>query len=146
MAANSQTAQTQRDTSASNTAGSRNGSCPGDSARSEREEKLERYLRGVIDKGYASQVTVATACSAWNDLDAATGRQVPIPNAGPGPNGEVIFTWDRNEHHFELEVSPAEPPYLFYRNRESELTWGADFEPGQTIPADAVRHLLSLAS
>jgi hypothetical protein len=110
--------------------------------RGEREAQLARYLLGVIEKGYASADTIEAARSSWEALDAATDRRVAIPNAGPGPNGEMILTWDQREHHFEIEVAPAEPPYLFYRNRESGETWGADLEPGEPVALEAIQHLL----
>lgn len=109
--------------------------------RARREEVLRSYLEQVRERGHVSADIAGAAWAAWQKLRDATDHQLMVPNAGAGPNGEILLSWDLEEHHFELELSPAEPPYYFYRNRVSGKTWGAEQAYHEPVPAAAVERL-----
>lgn len=108
----------------------------------DREQKLWEYLQKAVANKYISADMRETALSTWHMIREATAGKVPVPNAGPGPNAELLFTWDREEHHMELEFFARGGAYLFYANRsETPDLWGEDYDIGAPISAEAVRYL-----
>jgi hypothetical protein len=71
-------------------------------------------------------------CQAWS----ASGFRLPVPDACPGPDGELIYVWDRGRYHLELELIPDGPDEFFYRDRERIA--GADRDPDGPLPAAAL--------
>lgn len=51
-----------------------------------------------------------------------------IPAMCTGPNGQVMLSWDDNEHHLEVELLLNKPAEIFYRNRKTNETWGLFFD------------------
>jgi hypothetical protein len=107
-----------------------------------------RRVQGLID--YLDRITAQSlvtpqmarlAWDAWNKLSVATENALPVPDAGPCPDGQLLYTWDRGEHHFELEILPASPAEFFYRNRSSGELWECEYVIGQPIPEDALAKL-----
>jgi hypothetical protein len=107
-----------------------------------------RRVQGLID--YLDRITAdnlvtaqmaGLAWDAWDKLSVAADNALPVPDAGPGPDGQILYTWDREEHHFELEILPASPAEFFYRNRNSGELWEWEYVIGQPIPADVLAKL-----
>lgn len=107
-----------------------------------------RRVQGLID--YLDQITADSqvtpqlarlAWDAWNSLSAATGNSLPVPDACPGSEGELLYTWDRDEHHLELEIFPAAPAEFFYRNRQTGDLWECEHVIGQPLPSEALARL-----
>ncbi len=78
------------------------------------------------------------AWSAWIALRDATSPTLPIPDACPGPDGELLYTWDREEHHFEAEVFPSGAVEFFYRNRLTDELWEHDGMIDDPIPESVI--------
>ena len=51
-----------------------------------------------------------------------------VPGAIRGPDGQLMLSWDVNEHHLEMELFQDKPAEVFYRNRNTEETWGIFFD------------------
>lgn len=49
-----------------------------------------------------------------------------IPAMCTGPDGQVMLSWDDEEHHLELELFTDKPAEIFYRNRKTNEIWGID--------------------
>ena len=49
---------------------------------------------------------------------------LPLPSACTGPDGQIMYSWDKNEHHFEVEILPNKPMEFFYKNRLTGELWG----------------------
>jgi hypothetical protein len=107
-----------------------------------------RRVQGLID--YLDRITAdklitpqmaRLAWDAWNKLSGATENTLPVPDACPGPDGVLLYTWDRGEHHLELEIFPASPAEFFYRNRTSGALWECEYVIGEPIPNDALTRL-----
>jgi hypothetical protein len=73
-------------------------------------------------------------CQAW----AASGFRLGVPDACSGPDGQLLYTWDRGRHHLEVELVPGGPDEFFYRDRESGWIAGTDRDPGGPLPAAAL--------
>jgi hypothetical protein len=75
------------------------------------EFQLLRRVQGLVDYLYriADQELVAPrlarlAWEAWASLSNSMRNTLLVPDACPGPNGELLYTWDRNSDHLELEI------------------------------------------
>lgn len=65
----------------------------------------------------------------WSKL-CRTFQTVPIPQAGPLPDGGFQFVWDRGDHHLEIDVLPDAKLEWFYRNRKTGEVAGEDVDAG----------------
>jgi hypothetical protein len=79
------------------------------------------FLRRAAADGLASATTVEAAKQIWEQVWRAAGRAIGGPAAGVGDDGEILCTWDRDEHHLEVEVREAEADW-FYKNRQTRET------------------------
>lgn len=105
-----------------------------------REAKLYGYLEQVAAEGLISRRLSTSAWEAWKTLADA---MPDVPNACPGPDGSLLFTWDRGEHHLELEFYPDELPSFFYANRDTSALWEAEYDAGQPLNSE-IRAKLAL--
>ena len=93
---------------------------------SEREAKLCSYLERVAGQEIVSRRIADSAWKAWEKLAAAVAN-LPVPDAGPGPDGSLLFAWDKDENHLELEFQSDEQPSFFYANRQTGEAWEESF-------------------
>ncbi len=89
----------------------------------------ENYLKEISsgDNPLISQETFTQALSAWKHLCEI--YLMPVPSACTGPDGRLLFCWDKENHHLELEFIPNQAAEFFYRDRNSEEMWSEDYEP-----------------
>jgi hypothetical protein len=106
-----------------------------------RVQRLIDYLDGITADALITPEMARLAWDAWNKLSVAIENALPVPDACPGPDGELLYTWDRGEHHLELEVFPASPAEFFYRNRASGELWECEYIIGEPVPIDALTRL-----
>lgn len=111
------------------------------SPEAERRLALHDYLDEVASAGDISKETAERAWEAWLHLNSKTGGCLPVPDAAPGPNGELLLVWDRGELHLELEIMPDGSPEFFSRNRTTGTLWGEDYRPDAPLSAGAREHL-----
>lgn len=104
-------------------------------------QRLQTYLRGLVESGDLSNETALLSWKAWNDLRRTTSYLLPVPDACPGPDGQLLYSWDTSEHHFELEIYPEGLSVFFYRNRVTGRIWGVDHVIGQPIPREVIEKL-----
>jgi hypothetical protein len=74
-------------------------------------------------------VTGDLARGLWDAL-CSLGTRVPVPQAGPLPEGGFQFVWDRGEHHLEVDILPDRSFEWFYRNRRTGDVAGDDSAAG----------------
>lgn len=70
------------------------------------EQKLWTYL---------DQHGALFAWPVWQEVKDT----LPMPNAGVGPDGELLYTWDKGAHHYEIEVFPDGRKEYFYMHRQT---------------------------
>lgn len=100
------------------------------------------YVIRIKDRGLISPGIAKAAWTAWEGIQKTAGGQAPVPDACPGPSGQLLFTWDAGQHHLELEITSAEELEFFYWDRDTDATWEHDCHLDQPIPAavlDALR-------
>ena len=111
----------------------------------QRTTKLARYLDSIVAQELVARATADQAWHAWDRLRAALGDRLPVPDACPGPDGQLLLAWERSPHYLELEVFPAAPAEFFYRNESSGDLWETDYDPGNPVPAEAIAKLALFA-
>ncbi len=85
-------------------------------------DKLEAYLvKQGVSEPIRRQADYALTCIA------DVGVDVGDVDACSSEVGGVLLTLDDEEHHFEIEIDPAEGASWYYRNRETRESEGADF-------------------
>lgn len=70
----------------------------------------------------------------WSDLSRIS---CPVPHASPTPQGSFILVWDRERHHFEVEVFPGGRFEWFYCDRLSDYYEGAEGNRDHAVRATA---------
>ncbi|MBA3442037.1 MAG: UPF0175 family protein [Pyrinomonadaceae bacterium] len=104
------------------------------SIHDDRVQELTDYLARMEQAALIHPNRATRAWQAWEELLVATSHGLPVPDAAPGPDGELLFAWDRGEHHLELEVFPTTPVEFFYLNRVTDAVWGYDHIIGAVLP------------
>jgi hypothetical protein len=74
------------------------------------------------------------------------GNLLSVPDACPGPDGQLLYTWDHGDHHLELELFPDAPAEFFYENDTTGDVWEATYIVGKSVPAGAMDKLRILRS
>jgi hypothetical protein len=106
-----------------------------------------RQLRRFLDEAQEQAVALTTsriadlAWQAWCSIVANTHELMPVPFAGIGPDGAILFTWDNNENHLELEIFADAPAEFFYRNRRTNEAWECEYVIGGEIPREAIKKI-----
>lgn len=97
---------------------------------------LERFLMSLVgvevEEGIIREDVATRAAAFWRGLSARV-KGVPEPIAAAGPNGEIGFTWDRGDHHLEVEFSPDGSLEAFYRNRRTRESWHSSEADGEVV-------------
>lgn len=104
-----------------------------------REQRLYVYLGGLRDTGKIDGYTAIVAWRMWRQLRRAAKDKVRVPNASASGEGQVLYTWNEEEHHLELEIFPDGKAEFFYRNRRTGKLWGHDLMEGEAIPQDIIQ-------
>ena len=110
-----------------------------------RAQRLNHYLASVRDAGEISADVAIRALSAWFTLRGAMLENLSVPDAAPGPEGQLLYAWNNVEHHLELEVFPNGPAEFFYLNRFSNDSWEDEFNVNTPV-SQRVHDALSIFS
>jgi hypothetical protein len=102
---------------------------------------LHYYLEAAIRTGSLEATTASAAMKSWKALSTASDKKLPVPDASVGPDGQLMYTWDRGGHHFELEIFPDGSGEFFYFNRHTNEMWGYDYVAGDVVPEKVVNRL-----
>ena len=102
---------------------------------------LRNYLDQAMSSGLIPAEVAERAWQGWDQVARMEGGRLAVPDACPGAVGQILYTWDRAEHHLEMEVFPEGPFELFYRNRLDGRLWSCDITPGAEVPAEACPYL-----
>lgn len=105
------------------------------------EAPIENYLNDSKNMGLINQWVASLALASWLDLRAISGRMLPVPDACPGPDGQLLFAWDEGDHHLELEIFPESASEFFYRNRSTDELWGEEYELHMPVTPSALNKL-----
>ncbi|MDZ4687479.1 MAG: hypothetical protein SH850_20600 [Planctomycetaceae bacterium] len=107
------------------------------------QEHLD-YLRAIsasADDAPISEDTAEVARWTWHMMWSASGYALPVPSACTGPDGRLMYSWDRGHNHLEVEFGPEQDSEFFYRDRASGQLWSADHRAGSALPSEVVNSL-----
>jgi hypothetical protein len=104
--------------------------------------KHVHYLHEIAggEDPLVSQETSGAALVAWVLLRRDAPR-LPVPAAGVGEDGEILYTWNQGEHHLELEISSDGSAHFYYLNRKTDLEVYSQYVVGGPMPRWVVRKL-----
>ena len=108
-----------------------------------RRQKLFLYLTTIMEEGDITKSTANIAWDAWRRLYDFIEKRLPVPVAGPGPDGQLLYVRDKGIHHFEMEIFPDNHAEFFYLNRETDGTWELDYIIGNSLN-DEIKKWLGL--
>lgn len=83
-------------------------------------QRLNAYIDQAFEAQEISEQTAQIAHSVLRSLEDYP--LLSLPDASYG-EGYFIFTWDKEEHHFEIEIEPTQTLYYFYENRATREIW-----------------------
>jgi hypothetical protein len=102
-------------------------------------EHVQYLWRVHKDKLISDSILIESERISWKL------SEYPIPCACTGPDGEMFYSWDRAEHHLEVEIIEGAPTELFYRKRNptggSEETWFEEIEVGAPLPEKFISYM-----
>ena len=101
-------------------------------------QRLHYYLEAAILAGSLEATTASAAMKSWRALSVAAENKLPAPDAGVGPDGQLLYTWNKDKHHFELEIFPDGSGEFFYLNRLTNEMWGYDYKAGNMVPNEVI--------
>jgi hypothetical protein len=106
-----------------------------------RVQGLVDYLNQIADQELVTPRLARMAWDAWTTLSNSLNNALLVPDACPGPNGELLYTWDRDGQHLELEIFPDAPAEFFYENDASGEVWESAFNVGEPVPVETLDRL-----
>ena len=100
---------------------------------------VRAYFDNAVERGYASRAACDRTIPFLEALFVAL-PDAPLPDVGVSEK-ETLCTWNRAEHHLELEVFEEGAAEWFYRDRNSEALWEADWAQGESLPDGTAERL-----
>lgn len=98
----------------------------------ERERAWIQYLRGLARSETLPSFMVEAAERLWNGIRATAGSS-SVPDAAVTETGGIFMSWDRGDHHLEIELNPDGQYEWFYRNRRTGEYGGEGSYPAEFV-------------
>ena len=103
------------------------------------ERILLDYISNAVHNGSVDNNVADSSRIIWK----AVRKTMSVPNAGAGPDGEFILTWDRDNHHLEAEIMLDGHIEWFYYDRSTERTIEEDTNDPLVVP-ERIQPVLTL--
>ncbi|GEM_PF-4763007 len=110
------------------------------SAKDAKRDDIAYALGIAVARGDISPDTALLAREAWKEIERSLSFLLP-PIVSTVENAQVMFSWDKNEHHLVIEVFPNRSVELFYSNRNVHSPWEYDYEVGSLIPTEVINNI-----
>lgn len=86
--------------------------------------------------------TANLARSVWMEILCVSNNRMPVPAACTGPDGQILYAWDKGRHHLEVEIFADQPAEFFYRDSDTGELWGEDHAiTGGPLPSEVAEKL-----
>jgi hypothetical protein len=102
----------------------------------ERVAELQSYVASLVKDQVVTPEVALLALSAWEDLQESFGERIPVPDAGATADGGILYSWNNDEHHFELEILEQRQATFFYLNYLSDEMWETQYAIGGLLPKE----------
>jgi len=101
-----------------------------------------RYLRSLMEpSGPLPTQRIRQIERLWECLQGQVTGSLALPHATATEAGELVMTWDRGPHHFEIEILPDGRYDWFYLDRSSGERAGEEELPAETCSPRMIAHL-----
>ena len=116
--------------------------------RQKEEEAREREIirRNVFEQAVKKNTTpefAAIILRVWKNVSGRAKGVTKAPLLDLMDDG-VMLTWDKREHHLDIEVYPNGAIEIFYKNRGTGEFWNLDQESRSIIPEFVMRRFDAL--
>lgn len=102
----------------------------------------DEYLRKLAEpSGPLSLKRLREIERLWRALRGQVTVHLPPPYATATEDGEFVMTWDRDSHHFEIEILPDGKYEWFYLDRSSGESCGEEDHPLGTYSPEMISRL-----
>jgi len=108
---------------------------------------INEHVKFIHEVSSGPQALISNAMATlslrvWSKVQIGIGRPLPVPVACAGPDGRLLYTWDKAGHHLELEFIPDSPIEIYYRNRTTGESWGEEYDSASfgasSLSSDAI--------
>lgn len=99
-------------------------------------QKLQHFLKALVQRNEINRQTAFFAWKAWQDLSSLMSNNLTVPNTGAGPDGEILFSWNYEDDHFELEIFPSGRGEFFYLNHRTNEFQENEYIISDPLPED----------
>jgi hypothetical protein len=99
------------------------------------------YLERVVRAGEISRQLSEAAWDVLVEMIDVVGPELEIPDAIPGVDGKLFYTWKRDGQYLELEMLPDGTGEFFFRDGATGDIWSEAFRLGQSLPSEAIARL-----
>ena len=96
----------------------------------ERLLKLDNYLQQQVSAHAINQTASDIYKNAVYEFIAAFGPKAGVPDACPGPDGQMIYYWRRKSDSVQLDVKPNGDAELYYLNRSTNGDFLLEYQVG----------------
>jgi hypothetical protein len=107
----------------------------------ERLDEHRLYLERIVREGEISRQLAQAAWDILVDMLDTIGPDLEIPDAIPGVDGKLFYTWKQDGEYLELEMLPDGTGEFFFRDGKTGDTWSEDFRLGDSLPPKAINKL-----
>lgn len=77
---------------------------------------IEQLKKDTVEEGKVEYLTVCKAEQIWYTIIENFGYSIPVPIVSLGFEGEILFTFQKDEDYLEIEVC-KDKYILFFENR-----------------------------
>jgi hypothetical protein len=113
----------------------------------DQETAWDQYLRGLAEpSGPLAAGTVHEIERLWACLLRQMPDRLSFPHATATESGDLVMTWDRGHHHFEIEVLHDGRYDWFYLDRSSGEREGEEDHPLGTCSPEMISRLRQTAA
>ena len=106
---------------------------------------IEQLKKDTVEEGKVEYFTVCKAEQIWYTIIDDFGYNIPVPIVSLGFEGEILFTFQKDEDYLEIEVC-KDKYILFFENRVTdEREFNESFLPEQLFE-HAEKYLTYLTS
>jgi hypothetical protein len=99
------------------------------------------YLERMTREGEITSRLAQAAADVLAEMLDVVGPDLEIPDAIPGVDGKLFYTWKRDDQYLELEMLPDGTGEFFFRDGKTGDIWSEDFRLGHVLPASAIDRL-----
>lgn len=97
----------------------------------ERLTKLDRYFQQQVTNGAISAEASSIYSNAFSEIVAALNFGVGVPDALPGPDGQMMYHWKSGTSSIQVEVSENKDAEFYFFDKSTKADVFIEYKVGQ---------------